>query len=184
MVNGNLTAILSGEADWEMETIEVPEGEHIIRWEYVKDSSVSEGLDAAFLDEVVWTPAGGFENWAVIEELPEDRRAPTDRNGPLNWPNVLAYAMGVNPLTATREDMPHFQGVDSAEGVVYFRYLRAKNASGVELVIRGSTNLTDRIVPNVLSSTVIEDLGDNEWVEVSIEIPESSTYFLWIEAVY
>ena len=34
-------------------------GSHVVRWEYVKDQSVSSGSDCCWIDSVVWTPAAG-----------------------------------------------------------------------------------------------------------------------------
>ena len=48
----------------------------------------------------------GFGAWSVLSSLPADLRGPTDRNGPLAIPNLVAYAMGLDPLTATPADLP------------------------------------------------------------------------------
>lgn len=42
----------SGEVGWANYVIPLPAGTHTLRWDYVKDASVSAGLDAAFLDNV------------------------------------------------------------------------------------------------------------------------------------
>lgn len=44
----------SGEGDWEMRTYEIASGAHSLQWRYTKDSSVSDGLDMAWVDQVVW----------------------------------------------------------------------------------------------------------------------------------
>jgi hypothetical protein len=43
---------ISGDVDWQRQTITLPSGERTLRWSYVKDGSVSEGADRAWLDEV------------------------------------------------------------------------------------------------------------------------------------
>jgi parallel beta-helix repeat protein len=51
---------ISGEVDWEQKTYEIPSGHHILKWDYTKDYSFSDGDDAGWLDDVVITvPAGG-----------------------------------------------------------------------------------------------------------------------------
>lgn len=45
---------ISGEIPWEMRTIDVPAGEHTIAFRYIKDTSVSEGLDAGWVDFVAF----------------------------------------------------------------------------------------------------------------------------------
>jgi hypothetical protein len=47
---------ISGNVDWKRESIALPEGAHTVRWTYAKDDSVSNGQDAAWLDEVMVGP--------------------------------------------------------------------------------------------------------------------------------
>ncbi len=47
---------IAGTTDWTSETIEIGEGEHIIRWNYVKGTTSASGEDRACLDNVVWRP--------------------------------------------------------------------------------------------------------------------------------
>lgn len=50
-------ASISGETDWQRMTIAIPPGQsQTLRWIYSKDSTVSAGRDAGWLDEVVFTP--------------------------------------------------------------------------------------------------------------------------------
>jgi len=53
-INGNEQDAISGEVDWNQEIYSVSAGD-TLRWEYTKDGSDSEGLDAGFLDEVNYT---------------------------------------------------------------------------------------------------------------------------------
>jgi alpha-tubulin suppressor-like RCC1 family protein len=52
--SSNLLASISGERDWEQETFAIPAGLHTLKWLYIKDPTVSDGQDAAWLDEVSW----------------------------------------------------------------------------------------------------------------------------------
>jgi len=48
---------ISGEVDWTQVNYTVTgAGNHILLWEYTKDGSVSNGSDAGWVDQVVWTP--------------------------------------------------------------------------------------------------------------------------------
>lgn len=51
-VNGALRDQMSGESGWHYHGHELPAGIHTLRWNYVKDESVSEGEDRAWLDQV------------------------------------------------------------------------------------------------------------------------------------
>ena len=50
--SSNLLASISGEAGWEQKTFAIPAGPHTLKWLYIKDSSVTDGQDAAWVDEV------------------------------------------------------------------------------------------------------------------------------------
>ena len=56
-VDGELVRVLSGETGWTNVVIELGFGEHAVRWIYRKGRSKSDGEDAVWLDNVVWTAA-------------------------------------------------------------------------------------------------------------------------------
>jgi M6 family metalloprotease-like protein len=63
LVDGEYRGIsYSGETDWLQDWIEIASGSHTVRWLYSKDSSDSAGQDAAWLDQVSFSPgAPGIE---------------------------------------------------------------------------------------------------------------------------
>lgn len=59
-VDGSEVETISGSRDWREVSYGIAgEGSHEIFWRYTKDSSVSEGSDCVWVDDVVWTPGGG-----------------------------------------------------------------------------------------------------------------------------
>ncbi|MFT5854813.1 MAG: hypothetical protein ACI8XO_002060, partial [Verrucomicrobiales bacterium] len=73
-------------------------------------------------DLMITFPAVGgttFEDWADESAIPADRRGPLDRNGPLMVQNLMAYAMGLNPMSVTQEDMPETATVDPVAGTIH-----------------------------------------------------------------
>ncbi len=54
--NGNYVAEISGIQPWQRYTLAIPPGPLELEWSYLKDSSGEEGDDAAWLDEVTFTP--------------------------------------------------------------------------------------------------------------------------------
>lgn len=58
-LDGSKKKQISGLVDWVQSMQELGEGEHTIRWRYVKDSSVSGNSDCGWLDKVYWS---GFSN--------------------------------------------------------------------------------------------------------------------------
>jgi alpha-tubulin suppressor-like RCC1 family protein len=56
-VNGTAPVpAISGESGWEQVTLHLSSATNTLRWTYAKDESVSDGLDAAWVDEVSFTP--------------------------------------------------------------------------------------------------------------------------------
>jgi hypothetical protein len=49
-------AAISGEVDWEQETVSIAAGVHQLSWVYSKDPSVSVGQDAGWVDQVTFLP--------------------------------------------------------------------------------------------------------------------------------
>lgn len=177
----NEVAAWSGEQDWEHFSIALPAGSHTIRWSYGKDGSVDVGLDAAFLAQVSYAPESSFNSWSVLPSLPSERRGPLHRNGPMNLQNLVAHAMGLNPLTATATDLPRITGMQSNTATFLFR--RAKGLSGVALGVKGTTNLaTGPWSAADLINTSTTDRGDYESVEVTVPRPAGGKYFLRLEA--
>jgi hypothetical protein len=56
LLDGATQTDLSGDSGWQLETFSITSGTHTLRWNYYKDGSSDDGLDAGFLDEVTFTP--------------------------------------------------------------------------------------------------------------------------------
>jgi len=52
--NGTLVAKISGEVDWQHQTVALPPGKNTLLWIYVKDASLSIGRDAGWVDQIVY----------------------------------------------------------------------------------------------------------------------------------
>jgi hypothetical protein len=72
----------SGEKDWELVTAQIPEGEHLLKWVYIKDFSVSNGDDCAWIDYIT------FPGTATIMDVQK---------------HVLDNKLSVNPNPGTGE---------------------------------------------------------------------------------
>ena len=94
---------------------------------------------------------------------------------------MLSYGMGLNPLTATAADLPHL--ARSQGGPWKFVFRRAKGLSDVVLSVEGSGTLQSNSwsAPTILDQSVT-DHGTHESVEVSIQPPAGSRYFLRLKA--
>lgn len=57
-INGEMKAQWAGDTGWGYAEFDVPAGETTFRWDYVKDYSVSTGMDAGFIDFITFPPSG------------------------------------------------------------------------------------------------------------------------------
>ncbi len=55
-VDGAQQKQITGETEWTTETIRLGEGTHALKWTYEKSAAATSGEDAAFLDNVHWSP--------------------------------------------------------------------------------------------------------------------------------
>ena len=88
---------ISGTVPWTLYTYTVGAGTHTLRWEYIKDGSVSVGSDCAWVDQVVWAPV-------ITETQTTPRPVPfvwLDKECPGHNGNyeALAHSLGVNGYT-------------------------------------------------------------------------------------
>ncbi len=63
-IDGVQTGSWSGEVSWTQASYDIATGSHVFKWEYVKDTSVSQGQDCAWID-MVDLPAHGWSNLEV-----------------------------------------------------------------------------------------------------------------------
>lgn len=110
-INGEEQLRISGQTDWAQSTHFLPTGVHTLRWRYSKDFSVSQGVDAGWLDQVVWTPAeprapSSYSQWLAQSELPPGERGILDDPGGAGIPNWHRYAFGLDPLQPDRDELP------------------------------------------------------------------------------
>ena len=49
---------ISGEVDWQRQTVVIPAGSHSVKWLYSKDGSLSRGSDCGWVDKVVYARKG------------------------------------------------------------------------------------------------------------------------------
>ncbi|HTD65543.1 MAG TPA: immunoglobulin domain-containing protein, partial [Candidatus Limnocylindria bacterium] len=67
-VNGSEWASISGLGDWQKVSFGLPGGPLVLRWNYTKNATVTNGLDRAWLDEVDFTPAVGPSAPVIVRQ--------------------------------------------------------------------------------------------------------------------
>lgn len=76
LVDGVTRARLSGDSGWQLGSTPISAGPHVLRWRYSKDSSIAEGEDRAWLDEVVLTVGGEIGLLPFFTEQPNSVAVP------------------------------------------------------------------------------------------------------------
>ena len=120
--------------------------------------------------------------WAVLYGIHPSNRKADDVNGPLAIPNVLAFSMGLDPFTATGEDMPVLWR-DPESGLYSFTYYRNLKAIGVQTSHLKSYNLSGWETATPVRVNVLWDDGNgHQLVEAVFEDP-AGRMFLMLEAL-
>jgi hypothetical protein len=125
-----------------------------------------------------------FGEWIADSGVPEGRREPNDRNGPLALPNLLAYAMGIHPMTGTAADMLRVTPRHSADGTVRLRmeYTRNTRTVKVDLATEGSLDLQEWSHLEAISETVVKEMDGVERVHAEFAAPAGERLFLRVAA--
>ncbi len=120
----------------------------------------------------------GFSTWPVLEQLPAGRRGPNDRNGPLDLPNLLAYAMNLNPLDARPEFLPRLDSVDRNQAIARFRFRRATNHTDAVMHLETSDDLNTWNPGQIYDSRILDSGPGWEHLEVDVATPSGDFFFI------
>jgi hypothetical protein len=130
----------------------------------------------------------GFESWSAL--LPENRRAPADKNSPLGIANLLAYAMGLTPEEIIPEDLPRIdlsnpmatQGAQGSSQEMRLRYFQSRHLPDTILIIEQSTDLNTWTPAEVLETQVLESDEQWDYLEASLPLPSPGSAYLRVRA--
>jgi hypothetical protein len=78
---------ISGEHDWTAAKFPVPAGEHVFKWSYEKDYSVSNGSDCAWLDYIVF-PARKVVTGNLMFQATANPLVQINPNPTTDWINI------------------------------------------------------------------------------------------------
>lgn len=132
--------------------------------------------------------AGSYDAWASSafpEETPEADRAPDADPIGDGIPNLLAYALALDPLANKSGGMPT---AIPGEGHLTFRFRRNLNAADISVVVESSEDLSGWVevvaLPTVVDSDVDGD-GNAELLEVTIAAePDEVRRFARLKVVF
>jgi internalin A len=188
-VNGALQSnSISGEVDWQQQTMILPPGSQTLRWRYTKDKDTNVGMDAAWLDDVSFISVC----WLELAGAPTNGQCyllihgAQDKMFEVQCSTNLMDWSSLGVVTMTNTTMP-FVDTAAGPGPKYYRLLELPNNSvrldspksgangfewvlhsspGLRFEVQASTNLTNwsplGIITNTLgSATYIDHLVTN-----------------------
>ncbi len=94
----------SGEADWALHSYSASQGSHVFRWAYEKDYSVSNGSDAAWIDQVI------FPVTATLISVGETRLGSGIKVYPVPAKDILHIDLGISSQSTQIRVLNH-QGI-------------------------------------------------------------------------
>lgn len=68
-VDEQIVESISGDKDWRTIKIYLEEGTHLIKWEYLKDDSISFGLDRGWIDNISLNPTNLLTRREMVKEI-------------------------------------------------------------------------------------------------------------------
>jgi hypothetical protein len=152
-------------------------------WLIGQEFSFDPGMPPHFMQSLRIVVRTAFDVWVASNPgIPADRRGELDRNGPLDLQNFMAYAMGLDPITALAADLPKMEATNPAAGTLHFIYRRARFLNDVILVPKISTDLAHWEKATVVSEMVIEEGGDWQRVDALISATPATNLFMRLEA--
>lgn len=82
--------------EWKAESVTLPPGLHLLRWEFSRNSSPSEGEDTAYLDLVDYQAEEVYEHWntSILGQPSGDPQGDADGD---SLSNLLEFALGLDP---------------------------------------------------------------------------------------
>ena len=128
-------AQIDGEQDWALFTLDIPEGPHTVSWRYTKDSSVSTGADAGWVDLL---STSAYDQWREDNNLPQNTLATDDLDGD-GYSTLLEYALGGSPSLRDSNLLP--APLVTAEGIS-LAFAKPPGAFGIQYLAESSSDLT------------------------------------------
>ncbi|MEY4568901.1 MAG: hypothetical protein RLZZ398_340 [Verrucomicrobiota bacterium] len=175
---------ISGTVDWVQKTYPLTAGPHTLRWRYLKNANTVTGSDAAWVDQIEWTPsatdpyttwaAGFFNSTQLANPAISGHDVDYDNDG---VPTLLEYLFGGNPTLPSSGLLPTVTKAPGSNNVV-FTYKRKTAATGVTQVIEHSANLAPPWTPAVHGQdgvTIATTPVDAQTEQVTVTIPSTST---------
>jgi hypothetical protein len=161
---------ISGLIDWEEVTVDVPAGDHVLRWVYRKDEDVSEGADAGWVDLI-----------EIFEDQPTLTVAEVLETDNLRWSTT-----GDQPWFTARD--PSDDSIDVARSGM----VKDNETSRLETTVFGLADLTfwwrvdseqafDFLSFEIDGVSALAPIsGARDWEQITVVIPSGRHLARWV----
>ena len=167
-LDGAVVNRISGVVDWVEQTVAVPAGEHVVRWAYTKDGSVSGGRDAGWIDQVELRPAAPLVTLGDALDSPELQLVD---GGVLPWtPQATTTRDGVDAAQSGRvanDQASSFSVTVTGPATVAF-WWKVESEQNFDFL---DVSL-DGVLVNRISGAV-------DWVEQTVAVPAGEHVVRW-----
>jgi hypothetical protein len=183
-VDGALRAQISGSADWQTVTANLPAGRHVLSWSYIKNGSGAAGADAGWIDHVVLETATPYKNWVYTSRMANGLTGAAQDSDGDGILNLLEFAQGTLGTHANQPARTE-TSIQLVSGTPHLKLKHTRNkAAAGSIVYQQSQSLgagaqwtTISTTPTQTANSVDGDL-DVEEVEVTVPIQAGPTFFI------
>lgn len=182
-VNGELMDRISGEMDWHQMVFDLPEGDHLLTWSYIKDGSVSMYDDCGYLDYVRFTPSTADGPDAAI--FPTDITYSPSDPMPGDTVYITAIVHNVGDMTINSGNAKFYYSIEPDSGhnlieSVPFQNIPAGGSHDITIAWETDANLDPRVYIITVDLTDIapEDVNyDNNSAHIDLALPVELMFF-------
>jgi uncharacterized repeat protein (TIGR03803 family) len=176
-IDGVPQSFISGEEDWATESHAIMAGSHTLSWRYAKDGVYSSGLDAGWVDQIVWAPTGGYQAAAGAAGLSGNNAQPLATPHNDGVANLIKYAFNMNLSGSDSRTLVSGTGNaglpaigltgTGASTMLRVEFLRRKGSGLIYTPMRSSTLSPGSFV--AMSGTPVVTSIDDNWERVVIQ---------------
>ncbi|MGY8641808.1 MAG: BACON domain-containing protein [Verrucomicrobiales bacterium] len=155
-IDGAEQSRISGSTNWATPQYSVPAGAHTLRWRFTKDQSVSTGVDAGYVDEIVYS-----QTTPEIQVAPDRLSSVTYAGSNAAAQNFSVRNSGSGALSYTIVDDANWLTVSPASGsstgendAITVNYATEGLAAGqytAVITVRGSGGAAQKMIPVALT---------------------------------
>ncbi len=150
-IDGTAQGNISGAVDWQSKAIDVPSGNHTLRWTYSTDGSILSGSNAGWVDQITFEPGSNFDFTSpVTTATPAGGVYSSSRSVTLTANEAATiYYTTSNSLPTTA--WPQYSSPISISNPTILKFFAVDTAGNAELVRTASYSF-ETVPPNTTTS--------------------------------